>query len=268
MDDPIQEITPVVHLLTQGSPQEQEDTINKYFTPDASFTHPFCRTWSFNGSRKLIHSIFKWYKIMSPKIDLQVNSVAYDEANLILYLTITQTFAIWFIPFHRSPVTLTTVLHLVRSPSPSKKYLIKSQNDLYQVDQFVRFFLPWGIGSTLVSLWHAWATFFCVVLASIFAPFLRLEQAWAERRTTGAETGLMKTVSRMEEMRMRGLGRNGEAARGEEEAAAAETLEDIAGHVRVSGRETDAEVRKLMGFGSEGAGDKTQFGSMQVVRPN
>ncbi|KAI7093240.1 hypothetical protein KC343_g13120, partial [Hortaea werneckii] len=140
-------------------------------------------------------------------------------------------------------------------------------NDLYQVDQFVRFFLPWGIGSTLVSLWHAWATFFCVVLAWIFAPFLRLEQAWAERRTTGAETGLMKTVSRIEEMRMRGFGRDGEAAgRGEE--AAAETLEDIAGHVRVSGRETDAEVRKLMGFGSEGAGDKTQFGSMQVVRPN
>ncbi|KAI7215926.1 hypothetical protein KC333_g5161 [Hortaea werneckii] len=272
MDDPIQEITPVVHLLTQGSPQEQEDAINKYFTPDASFTHPFCQTWSFNGSRKLIHSIFKWYKIMSPKIDLQVNSVAYDEANLILYLNITQTFAIWFIPFHRSPVNLTTVLHLTRSPSSSSnKYLIKSQNDLYQVDQFVRFFLPWGMGTTLVSLWHAWATFFCVVLAWIFAPFLRLEEAWAERRTRGAvETGLMRTVDRIEEVRMRGLrGRNSEAAaRGQEEEDAAETLEDIAGRVRVSGRETDAEVRKLMGFGSEGSGDKTQFGSMQVVRPN
>ncbi|KAI7227887.1 hypothetical protein KC330_g8164 [Hortaea werneckii] len=288
MDDPIQEITPVVHLLTQGSPQEQEDAINKYFTPDASFTHPFCQTWSFNGSRQLIHSIFKWYKIMSPKIDLQVNSVetkhptnptihddpAYDEANLTLYLNITQTFAIWFIPFHRSPVNLTTVLQLVRSPSSSQssssnKYLIKSQNDLYQVDQFVRFFLPWGIGSTLISLWHAWATFFCVVLAWIFAPFLRLEQAWAERRTSGAAgTGLMRTVDRIEEVRMRGFGgRDSEVAR-EEEDAAAETLEDIAGRVRVSGRETDAEVRKLMGFGSEGSGDKTQFGSMQVVRPN
>lgn len=134
----------------------------------------------------------------------------------------------------------------------------------------MRFFLPWGIGNTLVSLWHAWATFFCVVLAWVFAPFLRLEQAWAERRTTGAETGLMKTVSRIEEVRMHGFGgRNREAAaRGQDEDAAAETLEDIAGHVRVSGRETDAEVRKLMGFGSEGAGDKTQFGSMQVVRPN
>ncbi|KAI6892031.1 hypothetical protein D0869_14098 [Hortaea werneckii] len=266
MDDPIQEITPVVHLLTQGSPQEQEDAINKYFTPDASFTHPFCQTWSFNGSRKLIHSIFKWYKIMSPKIDLQVNSVAYDEANLILYLNITQTFAIWFIPFHRSPVNLTTVLHLTRSPS-SKKYLIKSQNDLYQVDQFVRFFLPWGgIGTTLVSLWHAWATFFCVVLAWIFAPFLRLEQAWAERRTRGAaETRLMRTVDRIEEVRMRGR-TSAVARRGEEDAA--ETLEDLAGRVRVSGRETDAEGRRLMGFGSEGAGDKTQFGSMQVVRPN
>lgn len=131
----------------------------------------------------------------------------------------------------------------------------------------MRFFLPWGgIGTTLVSLWHAWATFFCVVLAWIFAPFLRLEQAWAERRTRGAaETRLMGTVDRIEEVRMRGR-TSGVARRGEEDAA--ETLEDLAGRVRVSGRETDVEGRRLMGFGSEGAGDKTQFGSMQVVRPN
>lgn len=75
MDNPIQDCRSVVHVLTQGSPKQQEEAINTYFTPNASFTHPFCRTGSFDNSRLLIHSIFRWYKIMSPKIDLKINSV-------------------------------------------------------------------------------------------------------------------------------------------------------------------------------------------------
>lgn len=75
MDNPVEEITGVVKQLTQGSPDQQTEAINAYFTPNASFTHPFCRTGSFEGSRNLIHAIFKWYKILSPKIELDVNSV-------------------------------------------------------------------------------------------------------------------------------------------------------------------------------------------------
>lgn len=75
MENPVQDVRAVVHNLTQGSPSQQEDAINRYFTPDASFTHPFCRTGSFEGSRHLVHRIYRWYKIMSPKIELQVNSI-------------------------------------------------------------------------------------------------------------------------------------------------------------------------------------------------
>ncbi|KXT04519.1 hypothetical protein AC578_8623 [Pseudocercospora eumusae] len=186
MDDPVKDITPIIHRLTQGSPQQQADTINYYFTENASFTHPFCRTGSFEGSRYLIHNIFQWYKIMSPQIDLTVNSVAFDEQHFILYVNISQIFSIWFIPFHRSPVTLTTQLQLVRRPAEPRKYYIQSQNDLYQVDQFVKFFAPWNIGTTIVILWHFWATFFCVVGAQLGRPFTaylqrksgRQEQAW------------------------------------------------------------------------------------------
>jgi len=81
---------------------------------------------------------------------------------MTLYVNLSQVFAIWAVPFHRSPVTLTTQLQLTHPPN-SKKYYIKSQNDLYQVNQFVRFFAPWGIGDAVILLWHAWATFFCVV---------------------------------------------------------------------------------------------------------
>ena len=75
MENPVQDISDVVHRLTQGSPKVQEETINQYFTHNASFTHPFCRTGSYDGSRRLIHAIFRWYKIMSPKIDLGINSI-------------------------------------------------------------------------------------------------------------------------------------------------------------------------------------------------
>ena len=77
MDDPLHNCVPIIHTLTQGSPREQEQAINTYFTPNASFTHPFCRTGSFEGSRLLIHGIYRWYKIMSPKIECHVNSVGW-----------------------------------------------------------------------------------------------------------------------------------------------------------------------------------------------
>jgi hypothetical protein len=107
--------------------------------------------------------------------------LAYDEHNLTLYVNISQTFAIWFVPFHRSPVNLTTVLQLVRGenlnlqspfrpPSSTPKYYITSQNDLYQVDQFVRFFAPWGVGTTVIAFWHWVATLFCIVGARVFGP--------------------------------------------------------------------------------------------------
>jgi hypothetical protein len=74
------EIPGVIRDLTQTPPSTQHETINKYFTSDASFTHPFCRTGSFYwtetfNSRNLVHGIYRWYKIMSPRIDLKIDSI-------------------------------------------------------------------------------------------------------------------------------------------------------------------------------------------------
>lgn len=71
----VAEIPKVIHLLTQSTPSVQTETIEKYFTSSASFTHPFCRTRSFEGSRWLITRIYRFYKIMSPQLDLEVKSV-------------------------------------------------------------------------------------------------------------------------------------------------------------------------------------------------
>ena len=92
MEDPPAEITQVIHLLTQSPPSLQQATIERYFTPDASFEHPVCRTGSFainpsfdlgplgpasyyTNSRWLIKCIYRWYKILSPKIEFEVDSV-------------------------------------------------------------------------------------------------------------------------------------------------------------------------------------------------
>ncbi|CAN9466737.1 unnamed protein product [Alternaria alternata] len=219
MEDPVKEIPAVIHLLTQSPPSLQRATIEKYFTPDAAFSHPFCRTWSRPNSRWLVERTYRWYKIMSPRIDCTVQSVgetAFDEKNLILYVTIFQIFRIWLIPFYYAPVRLTTVLYLRRSASPpsyasiaassstsasetkpnhslladvtsqnstspsdtSSKplYHISKQDDLYQVDQWIRFIAPGAW--MLIWLWQVWATIFCVAGTVLLWPVTWVEENW------------------------------------------------------------------------------------------
>lgn len=75
MENPVKEIADVIHLLTQSPPSTQRKTIEKYFSVDASFTHPFCRTGKWPNSRMLVQIIYRWYKIMSPIIDITVHSI-------------------------------------------------------------------------------------------------------------------------------------------------------------------------------------------------
>ncbi|PYH47001.1 uncharacterized protein BP01DRAFT_390653 [Aspergillus saccharolyticus JOP 1030-1] len=184
MEDPTSEITTIIHHLTQGSPQDQERTIQKFFTPSASFVHPFCRVWSSPGSRWFIEKIYQWYKIMSPRIEMEVQSVAYDKPSQKLYLTMSQIFSIWLVPFHVAPVTLTTVLSLTTDPEDGrtplqgsgKRYYIKKQEDFYQPSEFIKFVLPWGIGQLLVLAAQTWATLFCIVGCAVFWPLVWLEE--------------------------------------------------------------------------------------------
>ena len=128
----MQEIPTVIQLLTQSIPSLQETTLERYFTQNASFVHPFCRVPSFEGSRWWVLKIFQWYKVMSPRIEMEIHSIgvylifcslrvappsvnsdlAFDEKNLKLYVHMSQIFSIWVVPFHVAPVTLTTVLDL------------------------------------------------------------------------------------------------------------------------------------------------------------
>jgi len=215
MEDPVREIPHVISLLVESPPSLQQEAIDKYFTPNAQFTHPFCRTGSSPHSRYLLSRIYRWYKIMSPRISAKITSVSFDEQNMVLYVGLSQVFAIWAVPTHRSEVTLVTVLHLTKdyhqqqddAPPPTSapngsltngqgpdqnglvkkkksggvKYYITSQNDLYQTDQFIKFVLPWV--SFLVPLWQLFSTLVCVVLSYLFYPITWFEENFQEQFT-------------------------------------------------------------------------------------
>ncbi|KAM0253901.1 hypothetical protein ACHAQJ_007076 [Trichoderma viride] len=204
MENPAQEIASVIDTLTKGSPQQQEDTLNTYFLSNASFIHPFCRVPSFSkgtiplardvDSRWLMLSIYRWYRTLSPRIELTVDSSVFDQRNRTLYVSIRQTFSIWFIPFHSSSVKLLSVLQLAQGSSsepgqlPAKslpdgrsssalagpgqerlRYYVVSQEDLYQTNDFVAFVLPY-FGPLLVFLWQLYATGLSVIGSLLFLP--------------------------------------------------------------------------------------------------
>ena len=215
MENPTREISPIIHALTQAVPSKQKQAVERYFTPNAAFTHPFCATGSWEidlfgvqiPSRWAILQIYQWYKILSPQIDLEVLNVTFNEDKLILYVDIAQHFKLFLVPFYDANVHLTTVLQLAegdesgpssvlvkkfhsRYESPSQKpysyaavaaprkengspkalYYITSQNDLYQTSEFIRFLLPFGIGSSLVIAWQLYATLLCVIGAAVLFP--------------------------------------------------------------------------------------------------
>lgn len=80
----VKQINGVVRDLCQGSAKEQTAAVKNYFLPEASFLHPFCWVPSFSNvnvpligavnSRVFIQAIFRWYRLLSPKVDLEIHS--------------------------------------------------------------------------------------------------------------------------------------------------------------------------------------------------
>ncbi|KAI9902420.1 hypothetical protein N3K66_001772 [Trichothecium roseum] len=217
MEHPVKEIGNVITTLCKGSPEQQESTLKAYFLPNASFTHPFCRVPSFSkgdvplaggvDSLWVILGVYRWYRTMSPHIDIAVDSAVFDQRSGLLYVTLRQTFAVWFIPLYKAPVKLVSVLQLTQrssseqpadasstgrsggggslaegreslSSSPGAlagpgqeraRFYIASQEDLYQVNDCLQFLLP-GLGPMLWFGWQVYSTVLCVIGSLLFLP--------------------------------------------------------------------------------------------------
>lgn len=119
--------------------------------------------------------IYRWYKILSPVIELDVTSVAFDKTNNILYVGVKQRFRIWpLIPVgYAADVKLVTKLRLVHEDG---KYYISEQEDLYQMTEMAKF--QWlGIWRVLWVV-QLLAMGICIVLAAIGAPVSWAEERW------------------------------------------------------------------------------------------
>ncbi|KAH8680903.1 hypothetical protein BX600DRAFT_504654 [Xylariales sp. PMI_506] len=221
MDSPEHDIGGVITALCQGSKAEQAAALQRYFTEDAHFTHPFCRVPSFSGikipfinenfnSRWLIMLIYQWYRILSPHIDFEIESKVYDQRTKRLYLTIHQVFTIWFIPFSlwQSHVSLVTVLYLDHLPADGNNHgviagrksittddltgttlwYIRGQEDLYQVNEFVKFVAPWGAS----VLWYGWqilATLASALGVFVFWPVTAIHDHLSQEVATWRKPG-------------------------------------------------------------------------------
>ncbi|KAH7353762.1 hypothetical protein B0T11DRAFT_120473 [Plectosphaerella cucumerina] len=225
MDHPVKEIRTVIKSLVQGSPAEQERAVNAYFLPEASFTHPFCHvpavapvTVPLTGghtlsSRWFILMIYRWYRILSPRIDIEIDSVVHDQKANILYVTMTQIFTFFFLPFYHADPHFTIVLHLEQRPlgpdggplpnpeagavadapagtatvngdAPRMRYFIASQNDHYQVTEWLKFVAPW-FGPLLHRGWQLFATLLSVAGALLLAPLSWLDLQAGETSKKG-----------------------------------------------------------------------------------
>ncbi|GKT48664.1 LOW QUALITY PROTEIN: uncharacterized protein ColSpa_08845 [Colletotrichum spaethianum] len=155
MDHPVKEIKTVIRDLVQGSPEKQKNALYSNFTEDAAFTHPFCHVPSFGNvqipflstinSRWLILMVYRWYRILSPNIEMEIESTVairlphdtvvrvlpkrgyrdnsalspdvdhftvQDQKTNLLYVKMRQDFRLWFVPFYNAPVDFVVVLRL------------------------------------------------------------------------------------------------------------------------------------------------------------
>lgn len=99
---------------------------------------------------------------------------AFDQDQQILYVSISQIFHIFFVPFYAPQVNLVSVVQLSRD-TQDNKYYIESQQDLYQFNEFVKF--VWPGGATVLLLWQWMNTLQSIVGALVLAPV-----TWGEER--------------------------------------------------------------------------------------
>ncbi|PHH66156.1 hypothetical protein CDD81_219 [Ophiocordyceps australis] len=198
MEHPVREIAGVIKQLTTGSPTEQEDVLNTYFLPGVSLEHPICRVpsippdlfpYSLLGidSRWLMLCIYRWYRTISPHVDIGIDSAIFDQRSGQLFVDIHQTLSFWFIPFHKARVNLVTVLLLQQGSAPAahnstalsgtgherSRYYIAAQKDYYSFKEFATFAFP-VLGPLIMMLIQLYSAMVCVLGSILLFPLYLL----------------------------------------------------------------------------------------------
>lgn len=95
-----------------------------------------------------------------------------DQKTQRLYVSMAQTFSLFIIPFYSAKVPLITVLRLVKEDDD--RFYISAQEDYYEPEDFVKFFLPGAHWLLQIVQWFTVAI--CVLCALLLAPPLKVAQ--------------------------------------------------------------------------------------------
>ena len=116
-------------------------------------------------------------------------------------MSIWQRFAIWVVPLHSVHARLVVKLQLVRGRSSDEagnadqadhvdqheaRYFIRSQEDLYQTGEFVKFVSLFRVLWLGLWVWRALATLACVLGQVVLAPVSWWEERRAIEKAKGA----------------------------------------------------------------------------------
>ncbi|KAH6902589.1 hypothetical protein BKA70DRAFT_1567719 [Coprinopsis sp. MPI-PUGE-AT-0042] len=156
MEEPRIDIRRVIlELTTTSLPEVQAQAVERYMTRDVSFLHPVCWVRSGPNSRDTLLKVYQWYRILSPKVEVNINNIVYDSQRETLYLDLTQSFKLFFIPFSPAPARLLTWLQLRKIDN---LYYISEQEDFYHTLSFTALLVPGLL--PIVTLWLTFAAFF------------------------------------------------------------------------------------------------------------
>ncbi|WFD42600.1 hypothetical protein MPSI1_001246 [Malassezia psittaci] len=169
MEDPRREIAHVVKgLCSAKDANEQRDTIQKYFTADASFDHPMCSVASYPNSRDTgVLPIYQWLRIMFMDTLIDVHDIAFYQGD-------TDT-AVQFGPNTvfmgtncrvRSSGLSSLVVELDLVKGKDQKYYISRQADYYQVQEVLYIVFPFA--KKLVMAIKLFTGFLCMIYALLF----------------------------------------------------------------------------------------------------
>ncbi|KAF8906970.1 hypothetical protein CPB84DRAFT_1704369 [Gymnopilus junonius] len=140
MEDPAKEIISVAYQLTATeSPDVQKAAVERYMTPDVGFKHPVCSVNPGPNSRESVLGIYQWYRVLSPHIDIGIESVVWDPKQNVLYVEGVQWFKLFFLPIKPAPARLVIRLTLRKK---SGLYYISQQEDFYHTEDFAALLLP------------------------------------------------------------------------------------------------------------------------------
>ncbi|KIM44240.1 hypothetical protein M413DRAFT_443262 [Hebeloma cylindrosporum] len=140
MENPVKEIVSIVQqLVATDSPNVQKAALETYMTPDVAFRHPVCVVESHANSRDTLLGIYQWARVLSPRVEIKVDSIVFDENRRVMYLESVQWFKLFFLPTIASPARLITRLTLREK---NGLYYISQQEDFYHPEDFAALLVP------------------------------------------------------------------------------------------------------------------------------